>query len=90
MSISDPPSLKQKNSDTVREYLRPKINEYLEKSLAHRKEKNPALYETMKSDLLESYLRFGVLDRVFNFAKPTTKTLLYSMNMVHRMAYVRL
>lgn len=61
------------NSDTVREYLRPKVNEYLKKSLSHRKEKNTALYETMKMDLLENYLRFGVLDKVFNFAKTYDK-----------------
>jgi hypothetical protein len=61
------------NYDTVREYLRPKVDEYLKESLAHRKEKNPALYETMKNDLLEHYLRFGVLDKVFYFAKTYDK-----------------
>ncbi|NLV83303.1 MAG: hypothetical protein GXY60_01925, partial [Spirochaetales bacterium] len=64
------------NYDTVREYLRPKVGDYLEKSLAHRKEANPALYETMKSDLLERYLRFGVLDKVFHFAKTYDKNAL--------------
>lgn len=61
------------NYDTVSEYLRPKVNQYLEKSLAHRKENNPALYENMKNDSLERYLRFGVLDKVFNFAKSYDK-----------------
>ena len=60
------------NSEEVREYLEPSIRKYLEKELGELKDVRQKLID----DMTENYTRFGVLDRVFNFAKKYDSTTL--------------
>jgi uncharacterized coiled-coil protein SlyX len=60
------------NSEEVKKYLEPSIRKNLEKEFGELKNVRQKLID----DMTENYTRFGVLDRVFNFAKKYDSTTL--------------
>ena len=59
--------------EEIVEYLKPKIEEYLNTAYAKYKKRNPAAFNSITENMREKYTSFGDIDRAFRFIKSYKK-----------------